>query len=246
MHHGMWLLHTNFIEVMKQKEFDGFLAGFHLREIKKGTILCHPDSEQDSVFIVVSGRLRVYLSYEGREFTLTLLEQGAIFTTHTRAIVEASSYAEVMVADMATFHKKLAHYPAIAFIMLGIMGEALSNSLGIIEGLVFRDVRQRLAGLLAGAADEQGTPVDGGIAISLGLNTEDLGFLIGASRQTTSQLINDFIRENLIEKTSNRSFLLKDVAGLRALSGALDASAGALEAPARAVMFDGEEDAASE
>ncbi|MBX9709023.1 MAG: Crp/Fnr family transcriptional regulator [Caulobacteraceae bacterium] len=219
IHRGMRLLHTNFIDVMKQKEFDGFLDGFHLREVNKGAILCHPDSDTDAMFVVVSGRLRVYLSCEGREFTLTLLEQGAAFTTQTRAIIEASSDAEVMVADMATFQTKLAHYPTMAFIMLGIMGEALDNSLGTIEGLVFRDVRQRLAEVLTDAADERGIPADGGVEIALGLNTEKLGFLIGASRQTTSQLINDFIRENLIEKTGNRSFLLKDVARLKALSG---------------------------
>lgn len=223
MQRGPRLVSTDFLQVMKRKEFDGFLNGFLLRRLDRGSILCEPGGA-DSIFIVVSGRLRAYLSCEGREFTLALLEQGAVFSSHTRAFVEACNYSEVMVADTSVFQEKLIHYPQFAGVMIGIMGEILGNSMTVIEGLVFHDVRQRLAELLVEAADRNGiVKVGGGITVSLGLSTEDLGLLIGASRQTTSQLINDFIRIGLIEKTGGRSFLIKDLAGLKAASGAGEA-----------------------
>jgi len=214
MHRGARLTNAHFLEMMKRKEFDGFLSGFHLHRVEKGSTVCEPGGADDAVFIVVSGRLRAYLSCEGREFTLALLEQGAMFSTHTRAIVEASSYAELMVADTAVFQEKLARYPQFAGVMIGILAEFLGSAFTIIESLVFHDVRQRLAELLVDAVD-----TSDGVTVSLGLNTEDLGQLIGASRQTTSQLINDFIRQGLIEKTGGRSFLVKDLAGLKAACG---------------------------
>lgn len=214
MHRGARLTNAHFLEMMKRKEFDGFLSGFHLHRFERGSTVCEPGGGDDAVFIVVSGRLRAYLSCEGREFTLALLEQGAMFSTHTRAIVEASSYAELMVADTAVFQEKLARYPQFAGVMIGILAEFLGSAFTIIESLVFHDVRQRLAELLLDAVD-----ASDGVTVALGLNTEDLGQLIGASRQTTSQLINDFIRQGLIEKTGGRSFLVKDLPGLKAACG---------------------------
>ncbi|HYD65456.1 Crp/Fnr family transcriptional regulator [Azospirillum sp.] len=220
MHRGARLVNAHFLEMMKRKEFDGFLSGFHLHRFEKGSTVCEPGGADDAVFIVVSGRLRAYLSCEGREFTLALLEQGAMFSTHTRAIVEASSYAELMVADTAVFQEKLARYPQFAGVMIGILAEFLGSAFTIIESLVFHDVRQRLAELLVAAVETDGAArTSDGVTVSLGLNTEDLGQLIGASRQTTSQLINDFIRQGLIEKTGGRSFLVKDLPGLKAACG---------------------------
>jgi CRP-like cAMP-binding protein len=218
MHRKLRLLRTNALDIMKQPEFDGFLDGFRLRRCESGATFVHDDAGDDAVCIVISGRLRVVLSYEGHEFTLSLLGQGDVFSTHTRAIVEAISPCEIMVADMKTFQNKLLDYPQFAVVLAALLGQVLTRAIDIIDSLVFHDVGQRLARLLAGVAEEKGQATPNGVLISLGMNTEDLGQLIGASRQTTSHLINDLVRQGLVERAGNRSFCVKNLPALRRLA----------------------------
>lgn len=218
MHRKMRLLSTNVLDMMKRKAFDGFLSGACLRKADKGALVFTPDSGENAVFIVVSGRLRVFLSYEGREFTLAILEQGDIFSTHTRALIEAMSHAEIMLMNTKDFREKLVAHPEISMAIVGILGDVLNSSLDAIESLVFQDVRQRLAQILIDEGEARGVPVPNGVLISFDLNTENLGLLIGASRQTTSQLINEFIRLDLVEKSEHRSFIIKDIDALKAHS----------------------------
>jgi len=218
MHRKLRLLQSNALDIMKKPEFDGFLDGFRLKSFASGATFVHDDAGDDGVFIVISGRLRVVLSYEGREFTLSLLGQGDVFSTHTRAMIEAISPCEIMVADMKTFQNKLLGYPEFSFVLLALLGQVLTRALDIIESLVFHDVSQRLARLLAGVAEEKGHTTPNGVLVSLGMNTEDLGQLIGASRQTTSHLINDLVRQGLVERAGNQSFCVKNVPALRRLA----------------------------
>ncbi|MFC5308296.1 Crp/Fnr family transcriptional regulator [Azospirillum picis] len=218
MHRKMRLLSTNVLDMMKSKAFDGFLSGACLRKADKGALVFTPESGENAVFIVVSGRLRVFLSYEGREFTLAILEQGDIFSTHTRAMIEAMSHAEIMLMNTKDFREKLVAHPEISMAIVGILGDVLNSSLDAIESLVFQDVRQRLAQILIDEAEARGEQVADGVSVSMDLTTESLGLLIGASRQTTSQLINELIRLDLLEKRGNRSFVIKDLDALKDIS----------------------------
>ena len=65
------------------------LAGFEHRQLAKGFLLATPGSGRDQVFVVHSGRLRVYLVGESRELSLSFLEPGDIYTTHTPTYVDA-------------------------------------------------------------------------------------------------------------------------------------------------------------
>jgi len=218
MHRKLRLLGTNALDIMKKPQFDGFLDGFRLKSFAGGAMFSGDESGDDAVFIVISGRLRAILSYEGREFTLSLLGQGDVFSTHTRALIEAISPCELMVADMKTFQNKLRDYPEFSSVLVTLLGQVLVRAIDVIESLVFHDVTERLARLLSGVAEEKGQTTPNGLLVSLGMNTEDLGQLIGASRQTTSHLINDLVRQGLVEKLGNRSFCVKNLAALRRLA----------------------------
>lgn len=186
------------------------LAGFERRELAKGHLLSTPDSPKNQVFIVDSGRLRVYLAGESRELSLTFLEAGDIYTTHTPTYVQSVAPTALWIMDTATFTRKMASDPSITPTMIRVVGRLLSNAVTLIEDLAFREVPARLARFLLGLAERRGQPqADGsGWLVPLELSMEDIASLLGSTRQTVSALINQWERAGIIERRGRRSMLI--------------------------------------
>ncbi|MBU5635334.1 Crp/Fnr family transcriptional regulator [Geomonas sp. Red69] len=194
-----------------------FQANFTPRHYAKKTLVYSPFEEKNLVFVVRSGRLRIYLAYEDKEFTLALLERGDVFSTHTPAFVQALEGTEILVCSTATFGRALARRPELSLTMVKVLGELLQNSIQTIEGLAFKDVRLRLVDFLLGAAADRGRMTPEGTVVQLGLGTEDIALLVGTTRQTISQIINDFIKTDLLVKIDRKTLLIKDLAAFKTL-----------------------------
>lgn len=209
MHKKMKLSDADLLSLFQaDPEFQG---GFSPRHYDRKTLIYSPFEEKNLVFVVRSGRLRIYLAYEDKEFTLALLEKGDVFSTHTPAFVQALEGAEILVCSTATFREALARRPEFSLTMVKVLGELLRNSIETIEGLAFKDVRLRLVDFLVGAAADRGRATPQGTVVQLGLGTEDIALLVGTTRQTISQIVNDFIKADLLRKIDRKTLLIKDL-----------------------------------
>jgi len=85
----------------------GWLAGFVARDYPKGYLLASPGERRDQVFVVKSGRLRVYLAGENRDLSLSFLEAGDVYTTHTPTYVETVAPSVLWCIDPADFARQL-------------------------------------------------------------------------------------------------------------------------------------------
>lgn len=188
---------------------------FTVQRFPKKTLIYSPFEERNLVFVVKSGRLRVYLAYEDKEFTLAFLETGDIFSTHTRAFVQALEGAEILICNTTRLQQQLLTAPEVSLITVRVLGELLKNSISTIESLAFKDVRRRLVEYLIGVEADRGRSSTAGSVVDLGVSTEDIALLVGTTRQTVSQILNDFIKQGIIEKTSRRTLLIKDLTALK-------------------------------
>ena len=212
----MKLSSVNLLRLFEAPETGDLGKEFRSRLFPRKTLIYSPSDESDRVFIVKRGRLRVYLSYEDREFTLAFLEAGDIFSTHTRAFVQTLEETELLVTDTAAFQQRVSEIPEVSQAMVKVLGDLLKNSLSTIEGLVFKDARLRLVEFLAAAAADRGRPGDGGITVELGLNTEDIALLVGTTRQTISTIMNDLIKAGIIERIDRRTISVRKLDELTA------------------------------
>jgi CRP/FNR family transcriptional regulator, carbon monoxide oxidation system transcription regulator len=207
-------------EVDLQRLFNSGQHGDLFQDLKvqrfpKKTLIYSPFEERNLIFIVKSGRLRVYLSYEEKEFTLAILEAGAIFSTHTQAFVQALDGAEILICDTMKIQRQMFNVPEVSLVMVRVLGDLLKNSIATIESLAFKDVRRRLVEYLIGVEADRGRPTDAGSVVELGVSTEDIALLIGTTRQTISQILNDLIKSGMLEKVNRRTLLIKDLAALK-------------------------------
>lgn len=188
--------------------------GFERRELAKGCLLSTPTVRRDQVFILHSGRLRVYLAGENRELSLSFLEPGDIYTTHTPTYVEAVAPSTLLLMETAAFARKLATDPSITPVMMRVLGRLLANAVNLVEDLAFREVPARLARFLLGLADRRGIVTDEGWLIPLDLGMEDIASLLGTTRQTVSLLINQWTREGVLQRQGRRRLLVRSLAAL--------------------------------
>ncbi|GAV25368.1 transcriptional regulator [Carboxydothermus islandicus] len=214
----MRLTDTNLLDLLNSEEYSWLLKEFREQRFSKKAIIYTPYTEKNLVFLVKSGRVRVYLTYEDKEFTLAILEAGDIFCTHTRAFIQAMEETTILYTDIHNFQNIVVEFPAFSLNMVKVLGDLLKNSLTIINGLVFKDARLRLAEFLVQAATDTGIKVPQGIKLELGLNTEEIALMLGTTRQTVSVLLNDFKKMGILERVNQRTLLLKDLQKLKEIS----------------------------
>ncbi len=196
MHHG----HPSHAHTLKLFSDPALLQGFHQRTLASGELLGAPGMARNSVFIVRSGRIRVFLAFEDKEYTLTFLEAGDIYSTHSGAYLQATQITEVMVGETALMLSRLNTLPEAVPGIIQLLGQTLANSMRIIEDLAFRDVEGRLARFFDGMLSRKGHKQGDSYHLRLDLNTEDIARLLGTTRQTVSSLINRMAREGILSR----------------------------------------------
>ncbi|MDF7799315.1 Crp/Fnr family transcriptional regulator [Pontiellaceae bacterium B1224] len=215
----MKFLQEDLLHHLQREEFAELYASLIRRSYSKGAFICHPTNDANRIFIIARGRARAYLGYEDKEFNLGILSKGDIYTTHTRAYVQALDEMEILITDAMTFRRKMLGDPEVAKSMVGVLGSMLSAAFQIIEGLAFKDVNSRLATLLAGEAANHGiTNANGEIIIQIDLSVEQIAGLLGSTRQTVSTLLNDLSRQGLIKRLDRGRFLICNLQGLEAIA----------------------------
>ena len=157
------------------------------------------DDRADYIYLVTAGRIRVYLSYpNGKEFTLVLLEAGDVYSGHTRASAQALEESEVCLIPVDSFRRLLTEAPLFAMNVVAVLGDALKNSMNIIENLVFKEANKRLYQFLHERIQQTQPDGDGTIQIKLGLNHQQIGTMVGSTRQTVNVFLNTLQKEGLI------------------------------------------------
>lgn len=200
----------NLLDELHKPGYREVLQGFRERSFAKGELVAEPGRGEDLVLLLAEGRLRVYLGYEDKEFTLAVLEPGQVYATHTRAFVEGVSGGKLLAMDTPRFQRRLAEHPELTGAMLNVLGGLLKNSFSIINGLVFKDAQRRLVEHLLAEAGNSGTEQGGGVRVDLGLTTEALAKVVGATRQTVSMLLGDLVRAGELQKLGQGSWLIAD------------------------------------
>lgn len=204
-------------DILENPEHDSFFQSFTVRKIAEQGIVCDAGSTENAIFIVLSGELRVYLSYGGREFTLFTLEPEAIFTTHAKMTVVATKPSEILVTSVHNFEEALKTIPGLSVAIIASLGRGIGNTVRIIEGLVFRDVKQRLIYFLLEMVNERGSKVLGGISLTMDYTVEDIATQIGSSRQSTSLILNELIKDGYLQRVSRKQLVVRDPQRLKRL-----------------------------
>jgi len=176
------------------------------RSYQKGRIIFMEGEPGEAVFFLKSGRLKISKQTDdGREHILHLINPGGVFAEvvmfddgmypATAEVVEDCTIGMIRNVDM---EKIISINPGIALGLLKIMARRLRISQQQLIELALMDTTRRAASILLFLAGEQGIKTAKGIEIAISLTNQDLGSLIGTSRETANRILNDFKRQKAI------------------------------------------------
>ncbi|ADU61550.1 MAG: Crp/Fnr family transcriptional regulator [Pseudodesulfovibrio sp.] len=206
---------VNLLDELGRDELGELRNVFRERAWSKGAIIFDADETDNLVFIIAEGRVRVYLAYEDKEFTLGILGPGDLYATHAGCYVQAFDDTRLLLADVQSVKRCMTEMPVFTRTMVRVLGNILQNTFSIIGGLAFKDIYDRLMDYILIEAQDNGVPEGDGLTISLGLTTEQLAQLLGATRQTVSTLLNDMVRAGFMEKRGRGRFHIPSLDALK-------------------------------
>ena len=183
-----------------------------LRAIPRNTVVLSAGDSTDNIYFVLSGALKVQVSDEdGREVILSKLGPGELFgemgvlDDHPRsATVLAVESSQVVVMGKADFKQCLVDNPDVSLFIMRNLTKRLRMADRNIESLALLDVYGRVARLLLESAET----VDGRKVVTHKLTKQDIGKMIGASREMVSRVMRDLAAQGLIEERDGQLILL--------------------------------------
>ncbi|MEF2074574.1 helix-turn-helix domain-containing protein [Consotaella aegiceratis] len=190
-----------------------------VRKTKAGTLIYgaeEVEEGEESLFVVKSGRVRCFTSFEGKELTLFTLDSGDAMMLHERSMLEAKKDGEVVMVTMATFRQLAKADPELALRVVPEIERRLEKSIQMIEEMAFHGARYRLVRTLCETADRDGRKANRGVVIDIAPHGEDLAMQIGATRQTVSTVLAELVRCGVLQRNGNSSLVIPDINRLKA------------------------------
>jgi len=177
------------------------------------------------IYVIVSGRLKAITSgAEGREATLSIMGPGEVFGEVAvldgeprSATISALEKCELLVIHRDDFFRYLERSPRVAIKLLEVLARRLRRLSERVEEATFLEVPGRLAKQLLRLAQRYGREIgSGAVRIELKLSQQELGDLVGVTRESVNKQLRAWVSEGLIEHQDGRIVLLRREA-LRAL-----------------------------
>ena len=185
-----------------------------------------------ALFAIVRGRLKVAsCGPDGRDTVLGIMAEGEVFGEVAlldggmrSATCTAIEPCELLVIDRAQFMELLEVSPAIAVKLLDVLAQRLRRLSQRSEDAAFLDVPSRLARSLLDLASrfgEQERARSKEIRISLKLSQQELGDLVGATRESVNKHLSEWTRQGILRVQGGR-MVIADLESVRRLARVID------------------------
>ena len=185
------------------------------RSFPRGTTIIAAGDVTDSLYLVISGRLKVMMSDdEGREVILSMLgpseyfgEMGLIDDSTRSASVISLEQCELLVLSKRDFRKCLLENFEMAMTVMRGLVKRLREADRKIGSLALMDVYGRVARLLL----EMSETIDGQHVVTRKVAKQDIAKMIGASREMVSRVMKDLQVGGYIEVRGNSIYLRDNI-----------------------------------
>jgi CRP-like cAMP-binding protein len=185
---------------------------------ERGYVFYTPDETGEVIFLLKKGKVQLYrMSPEGRKLVIATLGPGSIFGEMSivgqgvyDSFAEAIEDCTLHVMGSGDLKRILITQPQVGLRIVETLGQRLREVEARLEDITCKGLAARLASLLLRLQKEYGNPIEG-------YTHQDLADMIGMHRETTTQTLNDFKRDGLLD-IGRKRLELYDLEGLRALA----------------------------
>jgi len=199
-----------------ENELSNIMPMFKERHFKKNHILMFENDQDEEIYIIRSGMVKVCRINEGREIVLGISMPGDIIgetealssDQHRISSIEALEGVSTWLISKNDFLDIVEKYPSVLRKAYMILVERTRVLNRLVRYLTFYDVRTKVANLLMDLLYNFGKPCDNGYKIDLKINQTLLANMLGVTRESISKTIGDFQNEGLIDLNGKYVYLL--------------------------------------
>lgn len=182
---------------------------------KKNTVIMPEGEPGECLYIIATGSVKVFVGDEdGRE--LVLYQEGPGSCIGDISLLDdAPRSASVMTLEKTVawslskqdFLSCIEHNPAMSLTIIRTLTRRLRDATGGIRSLALDNVYRRLADKLIELAIEE----DGVLSLEKRYSHQDLGNMIGASREMVGKVISELVNGEYIELRDRRIIILRNL-----------------------------------
>jgi CRP/FNR family transcriptional regulator/CRP/FNR family cyclic AMP-dependent transcriptional regulator len=200
-------------------------AAVRTRRFRRGEVIFHRGDPGTTLFIVVSGCVKIAVPTEGGdEALLTVMRPGDFFGE--LSLLDGAPRSATAIAlepvELWTLHRDDLLRPMLAVpgaaTLLTALARRLRRTDALVEEIGYLDLDARLARALLRLAEEHGVPDEEGVRIDLPLTQTDLAAMIGATRPRVNLLLGAYQDAGLM-RLAGRALILRDVPAFRIRAG---------------------------
>ncbi len=185
------------------------------RRFKRGEVIVGQGEKSNTLFIILTGRVRVVTSDKrGREVILATLQPGdyigemsLIDNEPHSATVRAEVQTDMLTLGRAEFARCLPENSSMSYAIMKGLVQRLRHADRKIESLALMDVYGRVARALLEFAQPDR---EGVMTIRERISRQDIAKMVGASREMVSRVMKDLEDRGFIETREDGSMVVKD------------------------------------
>lgn len=184
----------------------------HKKKYSKGSIIFSPGDQGNLIYYVLSGSVKIYnLSGCGKEIIYWFCQPKDFFGIAEvcggemrTVLAEAMEDTELLCINRMNFEELIGRNPQIALFIMRVLGSRIRQAHETIKDLIACDVHARLAQLLIKLGQVCGTSRNDVVTIEKKFTHQEMANMIGATRTTVTEVMNEFKKNGLIECDSSR------------------------------------------
>lgn len=193
-------------------QLDHLKALTHEFNYAKHSVIISQGEQSNSLYIVLEGRLKVFVSdQEGRQALLAFLGTGDFFGELSllddqprSASVMAVTSIRLLCLTQEGFHEFIEAHPENLMPMLKIMAQRLRKLDDTISSLSTLDVYGRVARTLINEAEEQNEQI-----IVPRITHQEIAEMVGSSREMVSRIMKDLRTGGYISLNSRKQIIIE-------------------------------------
>ncbi|HEY7659171.1 MAG TPA: Crp/Fnr family transcriptional regulator [Actinomycetota bacterium] len=186
------------------------------RRFAHGEVIARQGEETSRLLLVTGGAVRLSsVSSPGREVVVGLLGPGDVFGEaallgHPSPVdARALGTATVIALPVASIRQLVERHPAVAEELLRMVAARLHRTSIALEEALGGDLPARVAGRLRALAAGHGVVGPAGVRLRVPLTQEELGRMVGASREAVNRTVGSFAARGLV-RSNGRHLVIPD------------------------------------
>jgi CRP/FNR family transcriptional regulator, cyclic AMP receptor protein len=201
------LLRTvDILEPLSDEELEELARRCPDDHLQAGEIFYTPYDTSEKLFILKRGRVRVYTTADGGEFTQTIVEAGTVFgemaLTAQRlqgAYAQAMEQSILITMSREELEHLILQKPEVGLHLAHLLSERLRRQETRLEDANTKDVHARLAGIIVLLVESEGVRTGTGYRIPAHHTHQQLGDMIGANRVAITRAFGLLQDEGVVE-----------------------------------------------